>query len=194
MKKLSKEKRNHLILVGLAAAGVIAGLWFCLISYQQGRLQVAALQIKDTQKEIQKTQKVVQDAGAISAELQDTGRRLAVLEADMPSGDLYSWFISRIKQFNAASYHVEIPQVSQPVVGEVAMLPDFPYRQATVSLTGSAFYWDLGKFLADFEDHFRYARIQNLTLQPGGGAGTPEDREKLSFHLDIVILLKPNNS
>jgi len=193
MNKLSKEKRSQLILVALLAVGAMAGLWFCLISYQQGRLQVAARQIKDTQKEIEKTQKVVREAGLIDAELKETAQKLAAVELDMPSGDLYSWFISRFKQFNVPSYHVDIPQLSQPLVGEVTILSGFPYNQATVSVAGTAFFWDLGKFLADFENRFPYARIQNLALEPGPGAGNPEERERLSFRMEIVILLKPNN-
>jgi hypothetical protein len=193
MNKLSKEKRTQLILVALLTLGAMAGLWFCLISYQQGRLKVAARQITDTQKEIEKTQRVVREASQIDAELGTTAGKLAAIELDMPSGDLYSWFISRFKQFNVPSYHVDIPQLSQPVVGEVKILSGFPYNQATVSIAGSAFYWDLGKFLADFENRFPYARIQNLALEAANAAGGPEDREKLSFRMEMVILLKPSN-
>ena len=75
-----------------------------------------------------------------------------------------------------------------PSTGEMPMIPSFPYKQASVQVQGSAYYYDLGKFLADFENHFPYMRLQNLVLEPGGGG---EDREKLSFHMDIITLVKP---
>jgi hypothetical protein len=74
------------------------------------------------------------------------------------------------------------------------MFPKFPYKAAAFNVRGSAYYHDLGQFLADFENSFPYARIQNLEIEPGAvsASGTAET-EKLSFRLEIVTLINPNN-
>jgi len=188
MKKLSKEKRNQLVLIGIAAVGVMGCIWYFLISFQQTKQAEIAKKITALQQQIDKTIRVVREAGQVQAEYKDATARLASIEEGMPSGDLYSLLVSRLKQFNVPSFHVDIPQFGLPSVSEVPM-PDFPYHQATVSISGVAYYWDLGKFIAEFENKFPYSRIQNLSLDPGGGA-TPEEREKLTFHFDIVTLVK----
>ena len=110
----------------------------------------------------------------------------------MPSGDLFSWTVSSLKQFNTPSYKVDMPQIGSPDVGSVHAFPDFPYNQAIVAVSGSAYYYEFGKFLADLENHFPYLRVQNLILEPGYGT-TAEEREKLNFHMDIVTLVKSAN-
>ncbi len=188
MKKLSKEKRNQLVLIAIGTVGIMASLWWFLISFQQSKQAEIAHKINGVQQEIEKTKKVVREADQVRAALKEATDKLSAIENTMPSGDLYSLLVSRLKQFNAPSFRVEIPQFGLPVVGEVP-LPDFPYHQATVSVTGVAYYWDLGRFISEFENKFPYSRIQNLTMEPGGGA-TPDEREKLSFHFDIVTLVK----
>jgi Tfp pilus assembly protein PilO len=192
MKKLSKEKQLHLLLVGIGTVAVIAGLWFGLISAQESKIHSIAQKSQNVQSEIEKIQKVVTDAKKVEAELQSATNRLSAIESSMPSasGDLFSWIVTALKQFNVPSYKVDMPQISSPGVDTVHMFPGFPYNQATVSVSGSAYYFDLGKFIADLENHFPYMRVQNVNLEPGSGS-TPEEREKLTFHMEIVTLVKP---
>ena len=35
---------------------------------------------------------------------------------------------------------------------DVNLLPNFPYKQATLTVAGTAHFHDLGRFLADFEN------------------------------------------
>ncbi|SRR5581483_5160222 len=193
MNKLSKDKRNQLILIALATVMVISMLWFGLIRYQKAKLADVARKINSTQQEIEKDQKVARGAAQIEVSLKEANHKLAAIEDTMPSGDLFYWFISHIKQFNAPSYKVDMPQFGLPSVAEVPMFPNFPYHQVSISVGGTAYYYDIGKFLSDFENHFPYGRLQNLSLEPVGG-GTPDDKEKLAFHMEIVVLLKPSNS
>jgi hypothetical protein len=193
MNKLTKEKRTQLIAIGLGMVTVMAVLWFALIEFQWAKLKTVGGKIVAAQKEIEKDQKVGRQAAEIEAELKDATGRLQTVETTMPSGDLFYWFISHLKQFNTPGYKVEMPQVGQPTVGEVPVLANYPYHQVSISVVGNAYYSDLGRFIADFENHFPYARLQNLSVEPSGGA-TPDEKEKLSFHMEIVVLLKPSNS
>ncbi|MCF7707890.1 MAG: hypothetical protein K9N52_03205 [Verrucomicrobia bacterium] len=59
------------------------------------------------------------------------------------------------------------------------------------TIRGNAFYHDLGRFIADFENTFRFMRIENLSITPGGGTETSSQGERLSFTMDIAALVKP---
>jgi hypothetical protein len=192
MNKLSKEKKMHLVLVALGTVGVIAGLWFGLLSLQKSKLADISVKINGTQQEIQKVQKVVVEASQIQTALDEAESKLNGIESSMPAGDLYSWMMSTLRQFNSPSYRVDLPQIGVPSVGEVRMFPTFPYHQASVFVGGTAYFYEFGKFLADFENHFPYMRVQNLNLEPAASAN-PDELEKLAFRMEIVALVKTNS-
>lgn len=191
MKKLSTEKRNQLILIGIATAGVIGCLWFFLLSAQRQKIADINGQIEKTNKKIGDMELVKKSASQVETQLKQYQERLTAIESAMPSGDPYLWINTTLRQFNLPGYKVEMASSSLPIIGSMSMFPNFPYNQSTVSVSGSAFYWDLGRFLADFENRFTCMRVQNVDLAPGGG-GTPEDREKIAFHLEIITLTKVN--
>jgi len=193
MKNLSKEKRNQLVLVIMGTAGVIAGLWLGLISAQQDSLRALAENKATAQNKLQQIKQTIEMAEAIDCQLDQAGKRLAKIEASMASGDLYSWAINTIRQFKL-TYKVEIPQFSQ-IDGpkEVNMLPGFPYRQVNMTISGTALFYDFGKFVADFENQFPYLRVLNLTLEPAS-ASVASERERLSFKMEVAALVKPTTS
>lgn len=190
--KLSKEKRNQLILLILVTLVALAALGFGLIRYQYANLTRLAGKKADAEKKLAQMQDQIKHASQLEAELAEARKTLTELEGGMaPSGDLYSWVINTVRGFKAA-HKVEIPQfnpVSQP--SDVNLLAKFPYQQATLTVAGMAHYHDFGKFLADFENEFPHIRLLNLDLQvnPNPAAG---DAEKLVFKVDIVTLVKPN--
>lgn len=192
MKKISKEKQMHLVLVGILTVGIMGGLWFCVITAQKDKLRQIASKRASLQQQSEKMLKAIKETDALEAELKATTNRLASIEGIMPlaSGDLFSWINTSLKQFNVPTYKVDMPQCSSPTVGDVHMFPNFPYSQALVTVSGSAYYFDFGKFIADFENHFPYSRVQNLSLEPGFGS-TAEEKERLSFRMEIVTLVKP---
>lgn len=192
MNKLSKDKRNQLILVAMVTVGIIAGLWFVVIAGQKQTITQISQKIQDTQQQIDRIQTVVTGAAQVEAGLKIATERLYIIENGMPSGDLFSWIVRTIKTFNSPGYKVEMPQFGIPVVNPVSMLPNFPYNQSAVAVSGNSYYSEFGKFLSDFENRFPYMRVQNLSLEPGGGT-TPDEREKLSFHMEIVTLVKANS-
>jgi Tfp pilus assembly protein PilO len=191
MKKLSVQKRNHLIIVALATAGVMVGLWFFLISAQKDKIASIARKYAATKQEIEKVKGKKGQELEVNLALNACSNRLALIEGTLPSGDLYSWFVNTLKAYNTNTLHVDMPQISKPALTDMTMLPGFPYRQAVVTVAGTAYYYDLGRFIAGFENKYPYMRIQNLALDPGPTAN-PEDREKLVFKMDIVTLIKTN--
>ena len=192
MSKISKEKRNQVVLAVLGIAIVIAGIYMALI-----RPQLAALSsVRSDKEKADGRLRQILDAGKnadkIAAERAALDTELADKENSMASGDLYSWMIDTVRAFSKQGpYDVEIPQKLRGPESEVNLLPKFPYRQYTISVIGTAYYHDLGKFIADFENRFPTSRILNLELSPSSGQGTDE-REKLSFKMEIVSLIQPN--
>jgi Tfp pilus assembly protein PilO len=188
MNRLSKEKRNQLILVGIVVVGIIAGLWFSLIRSQQEDLRGLAAKKTEDLNNLSQIGDTIKNSDKAKTELTTVNEQLALAEHDMPSGDLYLSLVNTIRKF-IANYDVQISQFN-PTGGDAPMnlLPRFPYRQVTVSISGTAHYHDLGKFVADFENEFPTSRILNLELSPSS-VTTPQDKEKLSFKMDVVSLV-----
>ena len=189
MNSLSKEKRNQLILVMLLTGCAVAGLWFGLIRFQQQKLEVLALSTKTAEQRLEQVRQAIETADVLEQRLGEASKRLADVESSMASGDIYAWTINTLRQFKLG-YKVEIPQFSQ-IDGpkEMNMLAAFPYKQANMTISGTAFYTDFGKFVADFENQFPYMRVLNLSLEPlpamNGG-----DKERLTFRMEIAALVK----
>jgi hypothetical protein len=193
MKKLSKEKKNHLLLVGLLTAGALAGLWFGLLKAQRASLAQLAERRQQADKKLQLAKRSIATAEQVQVQLAESARQLESLESGMAGGDIYSWFINTIRQFKAG-YKVEIPQFSA-IDGpkETTLLAQFPYRQASLTIGGTAEFYELGRFVADFENQHPYMRILNLSLEPTASTGATE-RERLGFRMELVTLVKPNAS
>ena len=191
-KQLTKEKRNHLVLVALFTAIALGGLGFGLIRFQYDKLKFIAAETSDARKKLLQMTDGIRHAEQIEAELAETSKLLAAQEENMVSGDPFSWGLEMMRRARAA-YRVEVPVVNQPVLGETTLLPKFPYKQATFTVGGSGYYHDLGKFIADFENQFPHIRVVNLSLDPLSSlAGA--DKEKLAFRMDIVALMRPNQN
>ncbi len=193
MNKLSQEKRNQLTIAIVATAAALAGVWFLLISPQRQSIGLLSAQRTTLERKLGDVTRTMRQAQQIDDDLADSKKTLAQIEGGMASGDLYSWAISTIRRFRA-DYKVDIPQFSK-IDGpkQMALFPDFPYKQATLTIGGSAYFDDFGKFVADFENEFPYMQLLNLTLEPLPSAN-PGDDERLSFKMDVVMLVKPGNS
>jgi hypothetical protein len=193
MNKLSKEKRSQLILVSLCTLCALSGLWFGLIRYQQRSLASIQAAHKTALAKLEQMDREIKNAARIQAELSERKEKLVALEENMASGDLYAWVINTIRQFRLKlPYKVEIPQFSQ-IDGpkEMTMMPGFPYKQATLTIGGSGLFYDFGRFVTDLENAYPYFRVLNVTLEPAAGV-LAGDKERLSFRMDIVVLIKPD--
>lgn len=194
MKKLPKEKRDKIILVCMGTTVVVAGLWYSVISYQQDTLKTIGALRDSQQTKVQNAERLVYSVAEIEKRMLETSHRLQAVEKCMASGDMYSWVIATINRFKEG-YNIDIPQYSRETVGEVGLLPRFPYRAAAFQLRGTALYRDFGRFIADFENKFPYMRVQNLEIEPAGQAAANSgnaDPERLSFRMEIVALVNPN--
>jgi Tfp pilus assembly protein PilO len=190
MNKLSKEKRNQLVLVLIIFATLVGG-WYVVV-YKNQTESLATLRAKReaSMQKLQQVKHAIDSADQIEAELVEGRKQLDMVEQGMATGDLYSWAINTIREFKLA-HKVEIPQFSQ-IDGpkDMTMLAGFPYKQATLTIGGSAQFHDFGKFISDFENQFPYIRIMNLSLEPASSL-LASDKERLAFRMEIAALVKP---
>jgi len=195
MNKLPKEKRDRIIAVTIATVIAIGGIWYGLIRSQQAKLEESTRTTIKAREKVTNAKRRVEKEKLIQVELDAARLGLKAIEEEMAAGDLYSWIIVTVNKFRAA-YRVEIPQFSREQVSEVNVIPGFPYKGATFTLRGTAYYHDLGKFVADFENAFPHVRLLNLEMEPVGlpnptAQSNLDEQEKLSFKMDIVTLIKP---
>lgn len=191
--KLSKEKRQHLALVVLVTAAILGLLGYFLIKGGYDKLSALAQKNKTATEKLEQMQRTVQRTTEIEASFKQASDALAEKETGMATGDLYSWMQGSLRRFQR-NYKIEIPQIGTVSTPEnVDCLAKFPYKQASLTIAGTGYYHDLGRFIADFENTFPLMRIRNLNLDLNP-TPTSAERDKLAFKLDIITLVKPNKT
>jgi hypothetical protein len=193
MKSLPKDKRDKIIAIAIGTVLAVAALCYLLIGTQQGILKKRASQITAAQKEVDFAQRLVSQSEKIELEMESAEKRLEQIEGNMVSGDMYSWIIKTMNRF-LVSHRVDIPTFTPPGLGGVGTFPEaqFPYKAATFAISGTAHFHEFGRFVAEFENQFPCARVQNLQLEPLGTlAAKADSAEKTTFKLEIVALIKP---
>jgi hypothetical protein len=189
MSKLPLDKRNKILMVAAATLVTSAVLWFLLIRPLQASLSNLHHLVRDAREQVDRGTRTIAAGKNVAGALESASARLKTAEAAMASGDLYAWMIQTLNQFKL-SYTVDIPQISREMPCDVGVLPQFPYKAASFIARGTAYYHDLGKFLAGLENSFPYARLQNLELEPIYSLKGDEE-ERLSFKFELVTLIKP---
>jgi Tfp pilus assembly protein PilO len=193
MKKLNKEKRDHIILVAMATVIASAAIWFTLIQSQNANLVALAKRNAEQKQKLEAAEALLASKAEIKRRFDQADGRLKVVEKEMVNGDMYDWVIQTVKNFKSAYKHVEIPNYSREVLGNCQMIPNFPYKEATFNIRGTAYYHHFGRFIADFENRFPFVRIQNVDIEPAStsSATATDDQEKLSFKFELVALVNP---
>jgi hypothetical protein len=197
MARLSKEKRDRLILVIILTIAIGIGLWYGVITTRNQRLGEAKARIRAAIDKLEKAKTLVKQTDKAEAQLAVATNKLKVVEDSMASGDYYTWAI-KLFETTRAGHEVKIIETTRPLKGDVGLLAQFPYQAAFFTVRGAGHYHDFGKFLADFENSFPYFRVQNLTLTPGLDSAVVADastaatgEENVSFRMEVVALIKP---
>ncbi|HAV63784.1 MAG TPA: hypothetical protein DCY13_15640, partial [Verrucomicrobiales bacterium] len=162
-----------------------------LVSSQKEKLKQMATETSNIEEQIDQTRRLIKQREDFEKTHETLREALDKREDGMAYGDRYFWFVNMLNKFKS-NYQVDIPQISPATVGPVGVFPEFPYEAATFKVSGTAHFYEFGKFLKDFENAFPYIRVQNLDIDPSGGAASGS--EKISFRMDVVTLVKPANS
>jgi hypothetical protein len=185
MIKLTKTQQDHLTGIGIGAVALVAALWWFGVKSAQTDLAGTKKKSADMEKKLHDAETLMRRGDEIGETLQTRSDLLAKREAGLaPERDTYAWLINTMNGFIQSRKGVNIDTYSPAEIGDVGMIPKFPYRWATFHLKGSGYYHDLGKFFADFENTYPYFRIQDVVLTVNGGPAM--EPEKLSVSFDLV--------
>lgn len=192
--KLSKEKKNHLVLVGLVTLVLMVGLGYGLIRFQLEHVEALRHQKIEAEKNLEKMMATIKSAGAVQDKAEAAAKELAAQEDAMITGDKLSWLVTTIKQALKQHPKLAVPDYSTIMEEDCTLLAKFPYAQATISIKGTGQYHDIGRFIADFENEHPHCRVINLEL----AHADPDPKEakervdQLSFKLSVIALVKPS--
>ena len=210
MNKLSKDKRDKLILVCIAAVAVVGVLYTFVLGAQKDKLGGIQSQITGAQAKLAKAEGALKAADVIEARLAEHKKLIDVKQEKMaPQGQYYYWFLKLVDQFRKdekldAGFIVDI---TMPEFVEAGMLPKFPYNAAVFGLRVNGQFHEVGRFIANLENTYPYFRVQNIHLSPAprtavapvpitvGSLTTPlepaQPETKLVAELKVVTLIKP---
>lgn len=193
MKNLPKEKRDKLILTAIGTIAAVAGLYFSVIATRREVIADVAKQLVEQQAKVNNAQRLVASTSDLERGLEEATKKIKGIEGEMASGDMYSWIILTVNKFRE-DRKVDIPQFSREVRTDVGLFPKFPYKAAVFTVRGTAFFHDLGKFIADFENAFPHSYVQNVEMEPANAsnATAASHPEALAFKMEIVTLINPN--
>ncbi len=178
------QKRNQLFMVLAGVIVLVVAVIYGVIRPQYAKLASIRKETDDVQAQLKTFERAIKESDATTLALAGVSTNLSNAEQDMATGDIYAWTIDTMRHFKA-NYKVEVPEIGQPGVNDVDIIPQFPYRQLKFSIHGTGYYHDIGKFIADLENKFPHMRVVNLEMEPASN-----DSEKLSFKMDIIALVK----
>jgi hypothetical protein len=188
---MPKEKRDKVILVGLGTAAAIAAIYFAVINIQRESLKGEEKRRVEAELKLSNGNTTLKMEQAVESSFKEAAAKLKGEEANLaPPTDMYSWLIQTMKEFRIG-YNVDIPQFSRETPTEVSVFAKFPYSGAIFTVSGTAYYHDFGKFLADFENKHPYIRVQNLELEPATESSSTVAHEKLNFKMNLLTLVRP---
>jgi Tfp pilus assembly protein PilO len=211
MNKLSKEKRDKLILVCIAGVAVAGVLYTFVLGSQKNKLGAIQSQITGAQAKLAKAESALKAADVIEAQLAENKRLIDIKQENMaPQGQYYYWFFRFVDQFRKDEKLDSgfIVDITHPEFIEAGMLPKFPYKAASFGLRVNGEFRDVGRFIANLENAYPYFRVQNIRLAPAphnskpapvtiGSLTSPleslEPETKLIAELKVVTLIKPGS-
>jgi Tfp pilus assembly protein PilO len=192
MNTLPKEQRDRLLLTAILTLAALAGLWLSVVSPISTRIERYEKQIAGQQRKLSDAEKLVRNKAVIEEHFRAATAELRTIEETMAAGDMYAWMIETVNKFRTG-YPVEIAEFGREAPVETGFA-NFPYKAVKFNLHGTARFHDLGKFIADFENTYRYMRLQNLELTPAspGPGTTAAAPELLDVKMEIVTLINPH--
>lgn len=213
MNKLSKEKRDKLILVCIGVVAVLGVLYTFVLGAQKDKLNTIHTQISSAQSKLAKAEAALRAADSIEATLAENKKVIDLRQEKMaPQGQYYYWFLKLVDQFRKDEKLDSgfIVDITMPEFPEAGLLPHFPYKSASFGLRVNGKFHDIGRFVANLENNFPYFRVQNVRVSPNpiqAAAPQPRDLSALSglttlpeaivvepkcvAELRIVTLIKP---
>jgi len=196
MNKLSKDKRDKLLLVCIGVVGILSVLYFLVLTDMKDEHAILNTKIFSLKDKIDKSERLMKRQGDLQAHLEQLHKALDERQAQMPRpNEDHVWFL-RIMEDRRTKYNLDISDIHTPEQVDPGVLPKFPFKGVSFNVVLVGGYADFGRFLADFENSYPYMRVQILNITPDvqpaapGTGGSGEDTGKLRINFRVVSLIK----
>src|SRR3954469_24019414 len=114
MNKLSKDKRDKLILICIAAAGIIAVLYFFVLTDMQDEYATLGTRLISIRDKVDKSQRLLKRQADLNAELEAARNRLNERQVVMPRpGEDHVWFM-KIMEERRSKFNLDIGDIRNP--------------------------------------------------------------------------------
>ena len=190
MTKISKSQRDQLIAVAVAAAAVIACLWYLVVLAQNKQLAFADANCVKMRNTLKLASDKVRQADAVSAELAKNLDALRQREAGLaPEREPFSWLAETMRAFwsrattSTTTRPFPSPTSNRRKSPTRASSPASPTSGPNSTSPARATTMISERFIADFENAFPYFRIVDLDIAV---PGLRRDADMLSYTFDIV--------
>ena len=150
----NRQKRNQLFIALAVTLILIGGIVFGIIRPQYIKLADIRKKTADTQTHVADYEQIIRASSGATNELAAMTADLFANEQDMASGDIYAWTIDLVRHYKA-NYKVDVPEIGQPNVSEMDLLPNFPYKQLEFYLHGPAITMTLAGLLLTSKTNIR---------------------------------------
>ncbi len=190
MNSLTPEKRKQLLALAIGVVLFVSGAWYLVIRHEYAKLSSQASKIAEVQAQVEKAKHNNRMLDHFEGDFKNSLQELQRLEERMGTGDVYRWMLHIFEQLQTSN-NVSVVNIDPPRLRESDIPPQVPYRMATFSVSGTAYYHDFGVFLAALENELPFARLEKLELKQASFTDSgSEDREKLSFTMELSTLAK----
>lgn len=176
MTKLSKDKKQKLILICICIAGIVGVLYTYVLAAQKEVLNGHRNRTDNLRDKLLRAERAVKSRRILTEQFAESKAKLDLLQKDMAPANQYYWFLSLLNDFVARNKFKAnfFQDLSQPQTNTVGLLPEFPYQSVVFTVTASGHYHEVGRFLAQFENEYPLVRFVDLRLLPdsaglGGG-------------------------
>jgi hypothetical protein len=191
MNNVSREKKSQMVLVAMMATTVCCGLYFGVIQSQSDRIKAMNKRRDEMAEKLTKAERAMKNKKALEVELAARRTELEDIERTMATGDLYSWIIGTMSR-RATRFEINIPTYGRETIGEMGIIPGFPYKAATFLIRGTGTFENFGRFVAELENDRPFFRVQNLDLSPAVAVGGEEYQIQFSF--ELVVPVRPTQA
>ena len=192
MTKLPRVQKERLVFIVTLTTLLSVVLYQMVITPAKDVFQVRSRLLNDWQQAQRGGKSQSEVLAGINRDLDEANVKIRQSEASISVGDPYRWLMKTLPNFYEAD-PVDLLNYEPPATHDWQIYPKVPYRAVTFTVSGTAYYHDLGRLLMAIENTHPYIRIRRLDLEPKHSAD-PEDKEdeKLNFRIEFDSMLKTN--
>jgi hypothetical protein len=192
MTKSSRVQKERLVFIITMTSLLSVVLYQMVITPARDVLAIRSSLLSDWQQAQRGGKSQSEILAGLVRDFDDANVRIRQAETSIASGDPYRWLMKTLPNFYEAD-PVDLLNYEPPIIRDWQIYPKVPYRAVTFTVSGTAYYQDLGRLIMALENTYPYVRIRRLDLEPKHSAD-PDDKEdeKLNFRLEFDSMLKTN--